>query len=198
MNHKIYYLILSVLFYFGCVQDQMSYDERMDQCIEERKKAMQVNAIPPRGINCIAGVKIPEFSSEALDGALVSNESLKGKPSIINFWFTTCPPCVAEIPGFNDIKEKYGTESINYIAIGKDNKESLDEFLLDHPWGFTHIYDGGMLCDDVFRIISGYPTTYVLNEDTEIVYTTSGGRVDSLAGQHLMDKLVPVLDGLLQ
>ena len=57
--------------------------------------------------------KISEFYSE---GKNISENKLIGKPSIINFWFIGCAPCVRELPYFKKLKTKFGNK-LNYIAI---------------------------------------------------------------------------------
>ena len=44
------------------------------------------------------GGKAPDFKLAATDGSSVSLTGLKGKPLVINFWATYCPPCMAEMP----------------------------------------------------------------------------------------------------
>ena len=59
---------------------------------------------------------LPYFEIEKHKGGFLYSDSLKGKPTIINLWFTNCPPCIDEIPTLNSLKEKYGNK-INTIAI---------------------------------------------------------------------------------
>ncbi|MGH2536354.1 MAG: peroxiredoxin family protein, partial [Candidatus Promineifilaceae bacterium] len=45
-----------------------------------------------------AGQPAPDFSLPALDGALVSLTAYQGRPLLINFWASWCPPCRLEMP----------------------------------------------------------------------------------------------------
>jgi cytochrome c biogenesis protein CcmG/thiol:disulfide interchange protein DsbE len=45
-----------------------------------------------------AGGKAPSFTLTSTDGGTVSLASLAGKPLVINFWRSDCPPCRAEMP----------------------------------------------------------------------------------------------------
>lgn len=100
--------------------------------------------------DCIVGYQLPSFTATSMDGSIISDESLLGKVSIINFWFETCPPCLAEMPGLNQVKEKYETADVNYIAIGRDYKEDIEAFLRRQTLHFTHIPDAGSLISDTF------------------------------------------------
>ena len=52
--------------------------------------------------------EIPPFELKDIDGKFVKSEHLKGKPTIINFWFSTCEPCLLEIPALNELKKVMG------------------------------------------------------------------------------------------
>jgi len=49
-----------------------------------------------------------------------------GKIKIINFWATWCRPCVAEIPQFESLFEKYGTDELEMILVSFDFLEELE------------------------------------------------------------------------
>ena len=121
------------------------------------------------GRDCIVGAVAPQFTTSTIDGNVVDKEYFKGKVSVVNFWFITCPPCVAEIPVFNDMVGKFGTEDVNFLAIGRDRKDDVDEFLIEHPWQFDHIANGRTLIEETFRMRWGYPTTFILDKNATIV-----------------------------
>ena len=57
----------------------------------------------------------------------------RGKITVINFWYTTCTPCVQELPHFNDVYEEY-KDYVDIIAIHeatgyKNNPENVMNFI---------------------------------------------------------------------
>src|SRR5204863_226422 len=58
------------------------------------------------------GAIVPSFALDTLDGARLSDSSLEGKIVILNFWSTTCPACVAELPALNELVNRPGVEVV--------------------------------------------------------------------------------------
>ena len=48
--------------------------------------------------------EFPSFDLKTVLGENFKSEQLKGKPTMINFWFTRCAPCIDEMPILNKIK----------------------------------------------------------------------------------------------
>lgn len=96
-----------------------------------------------------------------------SMKHLKGKPSIVNFWFTNCPPCIEEIPDLIKLKKEYGT-TVNFIAITFESKKNVNKFLAKRPFfDFIHITDSQKSINKLK--IESYPLTFLLNAEGEIV-----------------------------
>lgn len=87
---------------------------------------------------------------------------LEGKPTVINFWFTQCPPCIAEIPLLNNMVEKYG-EKVNFITISFDDRGKIERFLKKYEFNFEHIPNSRKQIDELN--ISSYPTTLILDKN---------------------------------
>lgn len=195
---KLLIICTSILMIIGCEKiKEKSYEDGLENCERQIREQMFEN---PERIGyshrpeCIVGSQLPEFKGETMDGKLINEENLKGKLSIINFWFITCPPCVAEIPGFNKIVESYGQEQINYIAIGKDKRSDIEEFLEDHPWHFEQMLNGDELIKSNFKFKWSFPTTFIVNKEGKIIYSESGGKSDSTAIEAIQKKLIPVIE----
>jgi thiol-disulfide isomerase/thioredoxin len=61
---------------------------------------------------------------EDTSGRLFNTSSLKGKILYVDFWFTTCPPCLKEIPFSKSLQNFFATDTnIAFVNICIDNKE---------------------------------------------------------------------------
>ena len=169
---------------------QISYQEGLDNC---RRIAKENNSNPDTfiysGPDCLIGASAPEFSALTLDGKPFSTQSLKGKITVLNFWMISCPPCIAEIPGLNNVVEKYGRENFNFVAIGMDDEKDIRQLLIRHPWSFDQLASGNSLIFDLFKIVWGFPTTLVLDHDGVIVGAFSGGKSDERAVKEIEEEL---------
>lgn len=61
-----------------------------------------------------AGMKLTN-----LDGTPFDTSVFKGKPTLMNFWATWCPPCIAEMPHLNELAEEY-KDKINIVGVQVD------------------------------------------------------------------------------
>jgi thiol-disulfide isomerase/thioredoxin len=83
-----------------------------------------------------------------LDGGTVSLAALKGKPTLINLWFTTCKPCIEEMPVLNRIRRSFG-DKVNFLAITYEGAAQVQAFLLKHRFDFLHVADAQALTDSL-------------------------------------------------
>lgn len=142
--------------------------------------------------DCMIGASAPEFSSLTLDGKPFTTLSLKGKITVLNFWMISCPPCIAEIPGLNNVLQKYGRENFNFVAIGMDDEKDVQKFLVSNPWSFDHVAAGSSLILDLFYIRWGFPTTFVFDQEGVIIGAFSGGKTDESAVQEIEETLAAI------
>ena len=172
------------------------YLERWDHChsiVLEQNKAHPGSLTLARP-ECMIGALAPMFSVVTLDGKAFTTESLKGKITILNFWMISCPPCIAEIPGLNNVVRKYGRDDINYIAFGIDDEKDINGFLKNHPWSFDQVAAGTTMMLDEFKIVFGFPTTFVIDQQGIIIDAFSGGTTDEQAVKEIEDKLSADID----
>ena len=128
----------------------------------------------------LAGSQLPEFSGRCIDGTEINKAYFEGKVSILNFWFIGCKPCEAEMPFLNQIVEKYRAGDINFLAIGLNSPDDIEEYLLTKPFNFDHFESGETIINDVFKVEWGFPTTFVVNQEMKIVHIAQGlGTIDN-------------------
>jgi peroxiredoxin len=178
----------------------ISYQEALDNCqkIVEENKKLSPDKFIYTGPECLIGASVPEFSATTFDGKEITAEYFKGKITILSFWSISCPPCIAEIPGFNNVVDKYGPDKLNYLAIAPDDEKDIKDFLIKNPWKFSQLSSGWTLNFDIFKHRWGYPTTFVINEDAIIIAAFSGGKPDERAVKEIDDTLTGIISVALK
>jgi len=67
-----------------------------------------------------AGIKAAEFTLTDTEGKPVKLSDYKEKVVILETWATWCPPCVKEIPHFNELTKKYGGKGLVVLGVSVD------------------------------------------------------------------------------
>ena len=122
---------------------------------------------------------LPKFELSNLSSDKITLEQLKGKPTMINLWFTTCAPCIDEMPILNKIKEKYEND-FNFIAITFEKKESVEKFLKKHQFEFEHLINGKNLIDKLG--VNAFPMNLFLDKNGVLKVVGQGIPYDKLEG----------------
>ena len=73
-----------------------------------------------RTVTGFEGRKAPAFSISAYDGSPVSTDSFTGKPYLLYFWFTNCPPCVRIAPLLVDLYQTYQKRGLAIVGVNAD------------------------------------------------------------------------------
>jgi thiol-disulfide isomerase/thioredoxin len=114
-------------------------------------------------------VDMPPVSLTDLDGRAISNESLRGKVVLMNFWATWCGPCREEIPMLVALQEHY-KDKLVVVGVSIDErpasevKEFAAGFFVNYPIAMA---PKGM--GEAFGGISAVPSTFVVNPEGRIV-----------------------------
>ena len=121
--------------------------------------------------NKLIGQPLPDFTFKDLAGKNISLSELRGKPIIINLWFVECPPCIAEMPTLNLIKDRYSNTDIQFLSMTYETKIKVQKFLKERKINFRIISDIG----EYFNILaSNFPQTIFVNRKGIITDVQNG------------------------
>ncbi|OJU91053.1 MAG: redoxin [Burkholderiales bacterium 66-5] len=73
---------------------------------------------------------------EGLDGAPMGMAVFRGRPLLLNFWATWCPPCVQELPRLNAFHEAHKGDGWQVLGLAIDQLASVRKFLQRAPLAF--------------------------------------------------------------
>ncbi len=114
---------------------------------------------------------------ELPDGRTWSFQSLRGKPVVVNFWATWCPPCVEELPLLERFYQQNSAKSWQVVGIAVDNVKAVQQFLgktsLSFPTPLAGLA-GVSLSRTLGNLSGGLPFTVVLNATGEIALRHMG------------------------
>jgi cytochrome c biogenesis protein CcmG/thiol:disulfide interchange protein DsbE len=130
-----------------------------------------LNREPITGLSGVTRVNrpAPDFSLTTFEGDTISLADLRGKPVIINFWASWCPPCRIEAPLIERTWRAYKDRGLMFLGINiQDRKEDalnyMQEFDITYPNGPD---PAGEIAIDYG--VSGLPVTFFINKKGEVV-----------------------------
>jgi cytochrome c biogenesis protein CcmG/thiol:disulfide interchange protein DsbE len=119
----------------------------------------------------------PDFILPAPDGAVYNLQDLRGRPVIINFWASWCPPCRAEMPALERVYAEYQEEGLIVLAVNTTNQDDL-QAALDLATSLNLTFP--ILLDELGDVSSLYqlqamPTTFFVDAQGIIQDVVVGG-----------------------
>ena len=127
----------------------------------------------------------PDFAMADADGNSVTLHSLlaDGKPAVLNFWASWCPPCRSEMPGFEKAFKEFGGEvrfvMVDLVDGGRETKEKGAKYVEDEGYTFPVFFDIDQEGAYAYGIRS-IPTTFFLDKNGGVV-TSAQGALDESA-----------------
>lgn len=114
------------------------------------------------------------------DGGELKFAEFKGKPLLINFWATWCPPCVEELPMIDRFFKDHAANGWQVVGLAIDQPSAVRKFLertpVSFPVGLAGL-EGTDLVKQMGNTAGGLPFTLVLNADGSVA-TRKMGKLD--------------------
>jgi len=83
------------------------------------------------------GFLAPDFELLTFEGRIVRLSGLRGRPVLLNFWATWCPPCRAEMPDLERFHREYGEKIVLLGVNWNDDPKEARSFL--EAYGITYL-----------------------------------------------------------
>ena len=144
--------------------------------------------------------KFPAFEGKDLDGnAVKSDELFSGNAvTVVNFWFTTCNPCVGELAELDALNKELAEKGGSLIGVNTftlDGDEAAiseaKDVLAKKGATYQNVYfdsdgEAGKFTTNIFA----YPTTYVVDRSGNIVGEPIGGAITEKKQAETLQKLI--------
>ncbi len=96
-------------------------------------------------------------------------EQTIGKPMIVEFWATWCPPCRASIPHLNEVYKKYKDKGLVVVGITSEDDNLVEKFMKQVPMEYSVAQDKGDDWGKQFGI-KGIPHALLVDKTGKIVW----------------------------
>jgi thiol-disulfide isomerase/thioredoxin len=144
------------------------------------------------------GAKVDAFEFEDLAGEKVAGSAWEGDIVVLDFWFTTCPPCRDSMPILEKLHQRYkDNERVKFFAVSIDPENVANDHLQSTlaEWGATApiLRDPEAHHQAIFQA-PGAPSMYLLGPDGRIQAFKAGLSRNHSDFEHAIDRLLAGAD----
>lgn len=139
------------------------------------------------------GFTAPNFTLETLDGGSITLSALRGRPVILNFWTTWCPPCREEMPFLQQAYLDFQTQGLVVLAVNltdQDSPEEVRDFVTRYHLTFPIALDRRGDVSRKYRI-TGLPTSFLVGSDGVIRQVVVGGFMNEAQVRDAVSDILP-------
>ena len=186
------------------LENQMAALEKEYPEVAEKSMEGSTSAAADEAMSTASGdedaQKFPSFEGKDLDGNEVKSDDLfsGNAVTVVNFWFTTCGPCVGELSELDALNKELAGKGgaligINAFTLDGDETAISDakDVLEKKNAGYQNVYFASDSKAGTFTMgIYAFPTTYVVDRSGNIVGDPIVGAVTEKSQAETLNKLV--------
>lgn len=117
-----------------------------------------------------------KFMAMDVDGNFHTSEQYKGKPLILNFWGTWCPPCRRELPDLKKIYAEFNPQGLEIIGLAvNDTPDKVKKFAKDSGLDWVMLIANRESAMS-YQIGTGVPVTIFIDKDGNEISRAIGAR----------------------
>ena len=139
--------------------------------------------------NSIAAI---DFTVKDSDGNDVNLSDFYGKPIVLNFWASWCPPCKSEMPDFEEVY-KVAKDDVVFLMVNETdgNRETIEKgkaYVEENSFTFPVYYDTTLEAGYKYNV-NAIPTTYFIDKEGNIANYVKG----TVSKEALLDNINSIL-----
>lgn len=167
MNKKVLWIIVAVVLIGLIVGAYFLYDR-----LQKQEGGQPTLPVEPKGEKLN---RAPDFTVYDAQGKAHKLSDFFGKPIVLNLWASWCSPCKNEMPGFQQMYEKYG-DQVCFLMVnvtGIDSKADGQAFIQETGYSFPVYYDtDNSMAANYYS--GSVPMTYFIGSNGELVTYANG------------------------
>jgi len=120
---------------------------------------------------CYSGTRPPRIGSAAPNFTVqdaqtkVTLNQFRGQVVVLNFWATSCAPCVEEMPSLVEMQRRMKAKGVTVLAVSIDvDENAFRRFLKDHNVNLLAVRDPDQKTNTLYGT-SMFPETYVIDRN---------------------------------
>jgi cytochrome c biogenesis protein CcmG, thiol:disulfide interchange protein DsbE len=125
------------------------------------------------------GIAAPEIDLETLAGGRVKLSALRGRPVVLTFWGTWCPPCKDEFPALVEVHRRHRGAGLEVLAVNQRDQElntrDVEAFAKEYGVDFTVALDPRGRSRRNYKLIA-LPTT-IFVDSAGVIRTVHPGPI---------------------
>jgi cytochrome oxidase Cu insertion factor (SCO1/SenC/PrrC family) len=128
------------------------------------------------------GKPFPLFKS-SLHNSKFTNQNIKGKVVLINFWFANCPPCIAELDALNELYKKLkANKHFEFISFTYESPKTIQLLAKKYHMQYKIM---SVTQQECYRLNqnNAFPTSIILDKNGTIQFLSFGGTTDRVAAK---------------
>ncbi|MBF0491999.1 MAG: TlpA family protein disulfide reductase [Deltaproteobacteria bacterium] len=123
------------------------------------------------------GKTAPDFDLKDHEGHAVQLSQFRPKVVLLNFWATTCPPCVSEMASLEKLYQSFPRDEFEILGVSMDEEgwTPIEEFKKLHLVSFKIVLDAEFKVADLYSV-DHIPQTYLIDQKGTVVEETLGAQ----------------------
>ena len=200
MKYRLLGIFLAALMLTGCGQN--ASNDNLTETSSQAQDAVSDSTEAESGSDSSQSEEaepfVLTFEASTIDGDVVTSDIFaNSKLTMLNVWGTFCNPCLNEMPDLGEIAASYDTSVFQMYGIISDvvegdepeKLEEARELITQTRADYPHLLLNQSLYSNLVGGVSGVPTTFFFNQDSELL--------GYLVGAQSKDTWISIIEDLL-